>query len=150
MGWMVNATPRPLCPREIDPVPVLWEAGWARRQVWTGVENLGPTGILSPDRLARTDWGIPAHFMVLLHFFVSKSIFVLVYDALVIITQCLSRISSVLCREILHITHALYHRSDTGSGCFQYDVTSVTLGLIQMSVRFCDLLATQIFGNCAA
>jgi hypothetical protein len=26
------------------------EAGWASGPVWTGVENLDPTGIRSPDR----------------------------------------------------------------------------------------------------
>jgi hypothetical protein len=29
MGWTVNATPRPLYPRERDSVPILQEAGWA-------------------------------------------------------------------------------------------------------------------------
>jgi len=28
-GWVVNATPRPLYPRERDPVPLVREAGWA-------------------------------------------------------------------------------------------------------------------------
>jgi hypothetical protein len=28
MGWMVNSTPRPLYPRERDPVPIVQEAGW--------------------------------------------------------------------------------------------------------------------------
>jgi hypothetical protein len=34
-GWMVNATPRPLYPRERDPVPIVYEAGWAPGPVWT-------------------------------------------------------------------------------------------------------------------
>jgi hypothetical protein len=39
-----------------DPAPIVQEAGWAPGPVWTGVENLAPTGIrsitflLSPDR----------------------------------------------------------------------------------------------------
>ena len=46
-------TPRPqLTPRK-DPVPIVQEAGWASGAVWTGAENLGPTGIRSPDRPAR-------------------------------------------------------------------------------------------------
>ena len=36
-----------------DPVPIVQEAGWASGSVWTGAENLAPTGIRSPDRPAR-------------------------------------------------------------------------------------------------
>ena len=28
-----------------DPVPIVQEAGWAPGPVWTGTENLAPTGI---------------------------------------------------------------------------------------------------------
>jgi len=28
-----------------DPVPIVQEAGWAPGLVWTGAENLAPTGI---------------------------------------------------------------------------------------------------------
>jgi hypothetical protein len=55
MGWMVNATPRPLYPRERDPVPIVQEAGWAPGRVWTDAVNLAPTGIRSPDRPARSE-----------------------------------------------------------------------------------------------
>jgi hypothetical protein len=37
-----------------NPVPIVQEAGWAPGPVWTGAENLAPTGIRSPDRPART------------------------------------------------------------------------------------------------
>ena len=37
-----------------DPVPIVQEKGWAPGPVWTGAENLAPTGIRSPDRLARS------------------------------------------------------------------------------------------------
>jgi len=30
-----------------DPVPIVHEAGWAPGSVWTGAENLVPTGIRS-------------------------------------------------------------------------------------------------------
>jgi len=33
---------------------ILQEAGWAPGPVWTGEENLAPTGIQSPDRPARS------------------------------------------------------------------------------------------------
>ena len=37
--WVVNATPRPLYPRERDPVHIVQEAGWAPGPVWTGAKN---------------------------------------------------------------------------------------------------------------
>ena len=39
-GWQVNATSRPLYPRERGPVPIVQEAGWATGSVWTGAENV--------------------------------------------------------------------------------------------------------------
>ena len=36
-----------------DPVPIVQEAGWAPGMLWTGAENLAPTGIQSPDRPSR-------------------------------------------------------------------------------------------------
>jgi len=51
-GW---STPRPgrFTPGK-DPVPIVYEAGWASRPVWTGAENLATTGIRSPNRPARS------------------------------------------------------------------------------------------------
>jgi len=37
-----------------NPVPILYEAGWAPEPVWTGAENLAPTGIRFPNRPARS------------------------------------------------------------------------------------------------
>jgi hypothetical protein len=50
------STPRPcrFTPRK-DPVPIVQEAGWASGPVWTGAENVTPTGIRSPDRPARRE-----------------------------------------------------------------------------------------------
>jgi hypothetical protein len=42
-----------------DPVPIVQEAEWAPGPVWTGAENLAPTGIRSPDRPARSSVAIP-------------------------------------------------------------------------------------------
>ena len=50
-GWGVSVTSRPLFTPEKDPVPIVQEAGWA-----SGAENLGPNGIRSPDRPARSQW----------------------------------------------------------------------------------------------
>jgi hypothetical protein len=41
--------------QKTDPVPIVYEAGWDPGPVWTGVENLAPTGIQSPDRPARSE-----------------------------------------------------------------------------------------------
>ena len=54
-----------------DPVSIVKEAGWASEPVWTGAENLAPTGMRSPNRPARseslryTDYAIPAHSILL-------------------------------------------------------------------------------------
>ena len=52
-GWGVSVTPQPLFTPGKDPVPIVQEGGWAPGLVWTGAENLAPTGIQSPDRPAR-------------------------------------------------------------------------------------------------
>jgi hypothetical protein len=51
---VVNAKPCRFTPGK-DPVPNVYKAGWAPGPVWKGTENLASTGILSPDRLARSD-----------------------------------------------------------------------------------------------
>jgi hypothetical protein len=46
-----------------DPVPIVQEAGWAPGPVWTGAENLVPTGIRSPDRNQKGQYTIETlHF----------------------------------------------------------------------------------------
>ena len=45
--------PRPHLTLGKDPIPIVKEAGWASGPVWTGAENLAPTGIRSPERPAR-------------------------------------------------------------------------------------------------
>ena len=65
-GWGVSVTPRPFFTPGKNPVPIVQEAGWAPGPVWTGAENLAPTGIRSPDRPARSQslyrLSYPAHF----------------------------------------------------------------------------------------
>ena len=46
--------PRPIFTPGKYSVPVVQEAGWAPGLVWTGAENLAPTGIRSPDRPTRS------------------------------------------------------------------------------------------------
>jgi hypothetical protein len=45
--------PRPHLTPGKDPIPIVQEAGWASGSVWTGAENLAPTGIRSSERPAR-------------------------------------------------------------------------------------------------
>jgi len=54
MEWVVNGTPRPLYLGK-DPIPIVKETGWAPGPVWTGAENLAPTGIRSTDRADRSE-----------------------------------------------------------------------------------------------
>ena len=63
---MVNATPWSLYPRDRDPVPIVYEAGWALGPVWTGAENLSPPLGFDPRTVKLvasryTDCAIPAH-----------------------------------------------------------------------------------------
>ena len=60
-GWAVNATPRPLYPRERYPVPIVWEAGWASGPVWAGAENFASPGF-DPQTVAShyADYAVPA------------------------------------------------------------------------------------------
>ena len=46
--------PRRLFAPGKDPVAIVQEAGWAPVPVWIGAENLAPTEIRCPDRLARS------------------------------------------------------------------------------------------------
>jgi hypothetical protein len=52
-GWSTSR-PAALTPGK-DPVPIVYEAGWAPGPVWTGAENLTPSEIRSPDRPARSE-----------------------------------------------------------------------------------------------
>jgi len=40
---------------EKNPEPIVYEAGWAEGPVWTGAENLAPTGIRSAERPSRSE-----------------------------------------------------------------------------------------------
>ena len=55
VGVDVSATPRPLYPRERDPVSLVQKAGWFSRLVWMGPENLAFSGVRGPDRPARSE-----------------------------------------------------------------------------------------------
>jgi len=46
-GWSTPHLGR--CTTGTDPVPFVWEVGWAIGQFWMGVENLTPPGIQSLD-----------------------------------------------------------------------------------------------------
>jgi hypothetical protein len=55
MGWVVNDTPQPFYFRDRDPLAMIQRAGWASGPVWTGAENLAPTGIRFPDHPAHIE-----------------------------------------------------------------------------------------------
>ena len=108
-GWGVSVTPRPLCTPGKDPVPIVQEAGWAPGPVWTGAENLVPTGIRSPDR--------PAH---------SQSLYQLRYLVHVFwlqpVKKCCERVLHLLlvkCKKIKYtkgtfcVLYSLYCHSDS-------------------------------------
>jgi len=68
MGWVVNATPRPLYPRERGPVPIVPQTEWSPGPVWTGALYLAPGGFdlrtLQPVVSRYTDSDIPhIHFL---------------------------------------------------------------------------------------
>jgi hypothetical protein len=66
MGWVVKGTPRPLYPREIHPVPIVLEAGWAPGPVWTGAKNLAPTGSFFLNSLLLSLYFICTYLLVLI------------------------------------------------------------------------------------
>jgi hypothetical protein len=49
-----SSSPGRSLPPGKGPVPIVQEAGWPPGPVWTGAENLAPTGIRSPDRPDRS------------------------------------------------------------------------------------------------
>jgi len=51
-GRGVSVTHRPLFTPGKEPVSIVQKAGWAPWPVWTGADNLAPTGIRYPDRPA--------------------------------------------------------------------------------------------------
>jgi hypothetical protein len=55
MGWVVNATPRAALPPGKTRYALYRRLGGPQKPVWTGTENLAPTGIRSADRPARSE-----------------------------------------------------------------------------------------------
>jgi len=54
MGWVVNATYRPLYLRETDTVPIVQAAWWVPRPVWRDVKISPPPGFVAiPTELSR-------------------------------------------------------------------------------------------------
>jgi hypothetical protein len=52
--------PRPIPTPRKDPVPIVQEAEWAPEHIWTGTENLSPTGF---DPRTVQPVAIPGFFM---------------------------------------------------------------------------------------
>ena len=54
-GWMIDATLRPLYPRERDPIPILQEVEWDPVPVGMGANNPAPSGIRSSELLGHKE-----------------------------------------------------------------------------------------------
>jgi hypothetical protein len=54
-GWMVTPTSRPRYSREINPVAILQEDGWAPGPILTGTENLTSPRFRTRDLPARNE-----------------------------------------------------------------------------------------------
>ena len=82
-GWVVSSTPRPLFTPGKDPVPILQTAGWATGAVWTGAENLVPTGIRSrtvqPVALSLYRLSYPAQTCVYTNTHTHTHIYIYIY-----------------------------------------------------------------------
>jgi hypothetical protein len=75
-----------------DPVPILQEAGWVPGPVWTGAENLTPTGIGSPNRPAR-----------------SQSLYRLTYRAHVLQILC---VTNLRCDKYVRVASGIGNRNE--------------------------------------
>ena len=60
--------PRPLFTPRKATEPIAQKAGWPPGWVWTGSENLAPTGIRSPDRPARSQSLYRLHYPAHIHY----------------------------------------------------------------------------------
>jgi len=116
--WSVSVTPRPLFTSGRDPVPIVQESGWAPGPVWTGAENLAPTGNRSPDRPAS-----------------SQSLFRLRYPA--------QSICNVESKGSMSIRICLCRHQTTGS--FRYKVLYFVMLLYQLFSQKVDMNTSVIW-----
>ena len=89
---MVSSTPRPYFTPGKDPVPIVQEARWAPRPVWTDGKSR-PTGIRSPDRPARSSVAIPTELPA--HLFITNNCEIMVQWQSAIHSLKLHRTSSL-------------------------------------------------------
>jgi hypothetical protein len=54
-GWLVTATPSPLHPQEGVSVVLVQNDVWTSGPVWTGAQDITPTGVRTPNRPARSE-----------------------------------------------------------------------------------------------
>ena len=119
--WGVSVTPQPLFTPVKDPVPIVQEAGWAPGPVWTGAENLVPTGIRSPDHPARSQslyWlRYVAHGTDMRMSKFAITILLLLSDTVSLCRRQILRIMDVkigrTCKEVVMVcfSHMSYHLS---------------------------------------
>jgi hypothetical protein len=103
-------TPRPHFIPGKDSVPIVQEAGWVPWPVWTGVENLFPTGIRSPDRPAHSQslyWlRYPAHILCII-----CSIFMVYQTSELLLKMWASGVKFYNCSYLWNVYHKLHSSS---------------------------------------
>jgi len=129
----VSVTPRPLFTPEKDLVPIVQEAVWVPGPVWTGAENLAPTGIQSPDRPARSQslyrLSYPAHNNKILKQQLTAKIFFFERKRL----YCYLRYYTGIRRKELRKNHKIFQSEyqcnglDSNTGNFVYRSASANL-----------------------
>ena len=106
-----------------DPAPIVYETGWAPGPLWTGAENLAPTGIRSPDRLARSEslyrLSYPGPYLhSITSILTMKSLLSSILHMRVVITNLLSSVTvetRVLCFCLIRLkTVPKLHKSHNG------------------------------------
>jgi hypothetical protein len=93
-----------------EPVPIVQEAGWAPRPVWTSAENLTPTGIQFPDRPARSQSLYRLHYLAhpcFIH--ISVHLLVLVWGE-----------ESLHCYKFFNSIHSDMHKKQFRTHCYSF------------------------------
>jgi hypothetical protein len=126
--WGVSVTHRPLFTPMKDPVPIVQEAGWFPGPVWTGAENLAPTGIWSPDRPAHSQslyrLRYPVHRPIYIY------IYIYIYIRLSLERTVCTRISQFVAKSLEHVNSLRIHSSNiaAGKGCKTYHINKEPSG----------------------
>jgi len=113
MGWVVKATSRPLYPGK-ESVPIVQEAGWASGPVWTGEENLAPTGIRSPDRPASIESLYRLRYLgpIYIYIYIYIYVYIYTYIHIYIYVYATTVYTSYICARVNAFFPTYGHRYD--------------------------------------